>query len=242
MLGIDQTIASSPSPRGRTPIGMLRSSAKRTAFRARPSGPKSERTVSPSRCGAPSCGANGYSTECVTHSRPRASKAMFIGFWMSGSAATSSIANPSGRRNFSRCPAGESASVGATGGLAGAESGRSVATAASSGQTPMATREKRAANDVMTTPKARARGSAPGALPCRRIESMAWADVDGQCRPRGRQNRPITKASRGRRWAALGGCRRLPTTKRCRGDSRPGRCGWGSRSRVLRPAAARRSG
>ena len=40
--------------------------------------------------------AIGYSRECVTHSRPRASNARFIGLSMSGSAATSCTSNPGG--------------------------------------------------------------------------------------------------------------------------------------------------
>ena len=132
---------------------MLRSSAKRTAFRARPSGPKSERTVSPSRCGAPSFGAKGYSIECVTHSLPRASKAMFIGFWISGSAATNSISNPAGNRNVFNSSSGDRASVGATGGLAVAEKGSSAARSARIGQTRATTMKNRAASDVMTTPR-----------------------------------------------------------------------------------------
>ena len=163
---------------------MLRSSAKRTAFRARPSGPKSDSTVSPSRCGAPSFGANGYSIEWVTQSRPRASKARFIGFWISGSAATSSIANPSGSRNFFNSSSGDRASVGATGGLAGAGNGRSAATTARRGPTPMATRENRVASDVMTTPKAMSWGTANRSPPAG-LKSMAWADIDGQRRPAG---------------------------------------------------------
>ena len=117
MFGIDQTIASFPEGSGRTPMGMLRPSAKSVAFDARPSGRNPSSTVRPS-CGATSAAAaNGYSTEWVTQSRPRASNAMFIGFWISGSLATSWISKPGGSLNFARSSAGERASVGATGGL-----------------------------------------------------------------------------------------------------------------------------
>ena len=78
---------------------MFRPSAKVVILRARPSGPKSSRILTPSRGVVPSAAGNGYSSVSVTQSRPRSSKAMLSGLWISGSAATSSISNPSGRWN-----------------------------------------------------------------------------------------------------------------------------------------------
>ncbi len=49
----------------------------------------------------------------VTHSRPFASNAIWMGFWMSGSLATSCTSNPAGTVNAFRSSAGDSASVGA---------------------------------------------------------------------------------------------------------------------------------
>lgn len=97
---------------------MLRPSAKSVAFVARPSAPKPSSTVSPSRGAASAAAAKGYSTEWVTQSRPRLSNARFIGFWISGSLATSWISKPGGSLNLARSSAGESGSAGATGGLA----------------------------------------------------------------------------------------------------------------------------
>ena len=87
-------------------MGMFRPSAKMRTFRARPSGPKSSRIFTASRGRVPSSAAKGYSTDSVTQSRPRASKAMFIGLWMSGSAATSWISKPGGRWNPFRSSSG----------------------------------------------------------------------------------------------------------------------------------------
>ena len=110
MFGIDQTSASR-SPSGRTPIGMFKCSAKRTALRARPSGARSLKIVIASRAASSLAAAKGYSMLCVTHSRPCASNLRFIGLWMSGSAATSSISKPGGSLNFFCCSAGERGSV-----------------------------------------------------------------------------------------------------------------------------------
>src|SRR2546429_9043996 len=94
-------------------MGRLRPSAKVVTLRARPSGPKSERILTLSRPGM-SLAGYGYSTVLVTQSRPLASKAMLIGFWMSGSAATSWASNPGGRRKVARSAAGDWCSVVAT--------------------------------------------------------------------------------------------------------------------------------
>ena len=78
------------------------------------------------------------------------------------------------------------------------------------------------------SPSERAGEALTAALPPQ-IREYALGRYRRATSARGGRDQRIKKASRGRRWAALGGCRRLPTTRRCRGDSRPDRCGWGSR-------------
>ncbi len=85
-----------PSDMGKTPMGMLRSSAKVVILRASPSGPKSSRILTVSLPLRPAGAGNGYSTDSVTHSRPMASKAMLTGFLTFGSLATSCTMNPGG--------------------------------------------------------------------------------------------------------------------------------------------------
>ena len=60
-----------------------------------------------SRPGVPSGFGNGYSSVSVTQSRPRSSKAMFSGLWMSGSDATSWISKPGGRCSARRSSSGD---------------------------------------------------------------------------------------------------------------------------------------
>ena len=93
-------------------MGMFRSSAKVVILRARPSGPKSERILTASRP-LPGGAGKGYSTDCVTHRRPAASKAMLIGLRMSGSQATSWASNPGGRVKHLRSSGGLRGGVGA---------------------------------------------------------------------------------------------------------------------------------
>ena len=124
---------------------MLRPSAKRVAERARPSGPKSPSTVSASRGVVSAAAANGYSTECVTQSRPRGSNAMFIGFWIVGSAATSWISKPGGRWNAARCSCGGSGSLSTTAGAA-------AAPAAGSARNAAKVRRSRVMLDIFGTP------------------------------------------------------------------------------------------
>src|SRR5262245_1849950 len=120
-----------PSLYGSTPMGMLRPLANVSILRALPSGPKSERTLTESRP-LPSGAGNGYSMVEVTQSRPLASKAMLIGFWMSGSEATSWASNPGGRCNDLSSSAGGRNGVAAmVGSSAGTTAGSSrMATAA----------------------------------------------------------------------------------------------------------------
>src|SRR5690606_8394447 len=74
----------------------------------------------------------GYSTECVTHRRPAASKLRFIGCPMSGSLASSSMWKPAGNSNCCRCSSGESGGVSTTsgGGAARIEEADDIAAAA----------------------------------------------------------------------------------------------------------------
>ena len=84
-------------------------------LRARPvAGSRSDKILTPSRPTLPPSTGNGYSTVSVTHSRPLASNAMFIGLAMSGSAATSWASNPGGSLNVACSCSGDSLSVGAT--------------------------------------------------------------------------------------------------------------------------------
>ena len=89
---------------------MFSPSTNVVTFLARKSGPKSSSMRTASRPVIPSLAGKGYSYEDVTKSRPRSSKARFIGLAMSGSQATSWIANPGGRWNFLICSDGGSGS------------------------------------------------------------------------------------------------------------------------------------
>src|SRR4051812_50084527 len=100
MAGMLKTRASSPcfaAPlRGSTPRGMLSPSAKVVTLRARPSAPKSSSTLTVSRALRPGGAGYGYSMVSVTQSRPRSSKARFIGFWGSRSGGARSMSKPGG--------------------------------------------------------------------------------------------------------------------------------------------------
>ena len=96
---------------GYSPVGMFSPSAKISTFRARPSGPKSEKMRTVSRPGDPTFTGKGYSRDSVIHSRPSASHCMFIGLRRSGSLATSWISKPGGRWNAARSCSGVSGSV-----------------------------------------------------------------------------------------------------------------------------------
>ncbi len=119
--GIEWTRASFPPGNGMRPMGIFRPSANVVMERARPSGPKSARIFTRSRGVTPGLAGKGYSTVSVIQSRPRSSKAIFIGLWMSGSLATNWISNPGGRWKpersaiGSRGPADETSSGGLSG-------------------------------------------------------------------------------------------------------------------------------
>ena len=100
-------------------MGMFNPSAKISTFRARPSGPKSEKIRTVSRAGLSRGAGNGYSRDSRSHSRPVASHCMFMGFRSSGSAATSCISKPGGKWNAARLACGVSGSVGRTPALKG---------------------------------------------------------------------------------------------------------------------------
>src|SRR6516165_4518070 len=102
-----------PSLYGNTPIGMFRPSAKVEILRALPSGPMSSRIMTRSRP-FPSFAGYGYSMVSLTHNRPRSSKFMFSGLWMSGSLATSCSSNPGGKCSFAFSSEGLSLLVVAT--------------------------------------------------------------------------------------------------------------------------------
>src|SRR5687768_7951352 len=95
-------------------MGMLRPSAKVVILRARPFSSKSSKTLIMSRAGLSSGAGKGYSRDMVTQRRPFESKAMFMGFWRSGSAATSSILNPGASLKDLACSAAGRGSVGRT--------------------------------------------------------------------------------------------------------------------------------
>ncbi len=87
------------------PVGMFRPSAKTVTLSALPSPSVSSRTFTRSRPGPGSL--RGYSRLSVIQMRPRSSKAMAIGFTMSGSLATSSTAKPGGTVISSTASSGE---------------------------------------------------------------------------------------------------------------------------------------
>ncbi len=105
---------------------MLRPSAKTVILSARPSRSVSSSTRIESRPGRSAGAGYGYSVEPLTQSRPRASNAMFIGFWISGSAAKSWTRNPGGRWNDARSCSGVRASVGRIAAANGSSAARAV--------------------------------------------------------------------------------------------------------------------
>src|ERR1051326_1613141 len=115
-------------------MGMLRPSAKVVTLRARPSGPKSSKIMIRSRPGLSGGTGNGYSRLVVTQSRPVASKAMFMGLLMSGSAATHWISKPGGSWKDFCSWSGVSGSVGRTFSAKGSAAWSRAATRAAAAQ------------------------------------------------------------------------------------------------------------
>ena len=90
---------------------MFNPSANVVTLSARPSPSVSSSTFTESRPLVPGLAGNGYSTVEVTHNRPRASNAIFIGLLICGSAANNSTRNPSGTENVFASAAGDSGFV-----------------------------------------------------------------------------------------------------------------------------------